>query len=53
MCIRDSIKTDLSIAFTGDKRVLSDLKLLAKSGYGEDRFGNNITLPKELAYLRR
>ncbi|HRD48813.1 MAG TPA: HPr family phosphocarrier protein [Candidatus Contendobacter sp.] len=47
------IKTDLSIAFTGDKRVLSDLKLLAKSGYGEDCFGNNIALPKELAYLRR
>jgi hypothetical protein len=47
------IKTDLSIAFSGDKRVLSDLKLLAKSGYGEDCFGNNITLPKELAYLRR
>ncbi|MBE2295331.1 MAG: HPr family phosphocarrier protein [Phycisphaerales bacterium] len=47
------IKTDLTITFTGDKRVLSDLKLLAKSGYGEDRFGNNIALPKELAYLRR
>lgn len=47
------IQTDLSIAFTGDKRVLSDLELLARSGYGEDSFGNNITLPKELAYLRR
>lgn len=47
------IKTDLSLIFTGDKRVLSDLKLLAKSGYGEDCFGNNITLPKELTYLRR
>lgn len=47
------IKTDLTITFIGDKRVLSDLKLLAKSGYGEDRFGNNIALPKELAYLRR
>ncbi len=47
------IKTDLNITFTGDKRVLSDLKLLAKSGYGEDCFGNNITLPRELAYLRR
>ena len=47
------IKTDLSITFTGDKRVLSDLKLLAKSGYGEDCFGNNTALPKELAYLRR
>ena len=47
------IQTDLSITFTGDKRVLSDLELLARSGYGEDSFGNNITLPKELAYLRR
>lgn len=47
------IQTDLSIAFTGDKRVLSDLELLARSGYGEDNFGNNVTLPKELAYLRR
>ncbi|QQS55315.1 MAG: hypothetical protein IPM89_05775 [Candidatus Competibacteraceae bacterium] len=47
------IRTDLTIAFTGDKRVLSDLLLLAQSGYGEDCFGNNIALPKELAYLRR
>jgi len=47
------IHTDLSIVFTGDKRVLSDLELLAQSGYGEDSFGNNVTLPKELAYLRR
>lgn len=47
------IRTDLSITFVGDKRVLSDLKLLAKSGYGEDCFGNNITLPREIAYLRR
>jgi len=47
------IKTDLSIIFTGDKRVLSDLKLLAKSGYGEDCFGNNVPLPREIAYLRR
>ncbi len=47
------IKTDLTIAFAGDKRVLSDLMLLARSGYGEDCFGNNIALPKELTYLRR
>jgi hypothetical protein len=44
---------DMKIAFVGDKRVLSDLKLLAESGYGEDSFGNNIPLPNELAYLRR
>lgn len=47
------IKTELTIAFVGDKRVLSDLELLAKAGYGEDCFGNNIALPKELAYLHR
>lgn len=47
------IQTDLNITFVGDKRVLSDLLLLAESGYGEDRFGNNIALPRELAYLRR
>lgn len=47
------IRTDLNISFVGDKRVLSDLALLAESGYGEDQFGNNIALPKELAYLRR
>jgi hypothetical protein len=47
------IKTDLNITFSGDKRILADIELLAKSGYGEDNFGNNITLPKELAYLRR
>jgi len=47
------IHTDLRITFTGDKRVLSDLDLLARSGYGEDNFGNNVNLPRELAYLRR
>jgi len=47
------IKADLNIRFIGDKRVLCDLELLALSGYGEDSFGNNITLPRELAYLRR
>jgi len=47
------IKTDLNVIFSGDKRVLADIKLLAESGYGEDNFGNNIALPKELAYLRR
>ncbi|MCC7221255.1 MAG: hypothetical protein IT490_11080, partial [Candidatus Contendobacter sp.] len=47
------IRADLSIRFTGDQRVLDDLELLAQSGYGEDHFGNNTTLPRELAYLRR
>jgi hypothetical protein len=41
------------VEFIGDRRVLDDIKLLADHGYGEDSFGNNIVLPKELAYLRR
>lgn len=47
------IHADLSIEFVGDKRVLADIRLLAESGYGEDNSGNNIPLPKKLAYLRR
>lgn len=47
------ISTGLAIAFVGDKRVLADLELLANHGYGEDSFGNNISLPKQLSYLRR
>ncbi len=47
------ISTGLTIKFTGDKRVLADIALLAENGYGEDSFGNNIPLPKTLSYLRR
>ncbi|HNW79773.1 MAG TPA: hypothetical protein PKH28_12735, partial [Candidatus Competibacteraceae bacterium] len=47
------LHTDLRVIFVGDRRVLSDLRALAESGYGEDRFGNNIALPRELIYLRR
>ncbi len=47
------IGTDIKAFFHGDKRVLSDIQLLAKFGYGEDNFGNNIALPEKLAYLRR
>jgi hypothetical protein len=47
------IGTDLKVCFIGDKRVLDDIKLLAESGYGEDNFGNNIPLPKDLTYLRQ
>ncbi|MFH0911947.1 MAG: HPr family phosphocarrier protein [Planctomycetota bacterium] len=46
------IESDLTATFTGDKRVLADLQRLAKGGYGEDRFGNNVPLPNELQYLR-
>ncbi len=47
------IKSDQSVSFEGDVRVLEDIKILADNGYGEDKFGNNIVLPKELSYLRR
>lgn len=47
------IKSDQSVCFEGDVRVLEDIKILAMNGYGEDKFGNNIVLPKELSYLRR
>jgi len=47
------IATNIKVRFVGDKRVLSDIKLLAESGYGEDRFGNNIALPEKLEYLGR
>lgn len=47
------ISSDLTVTFTGDKRVLKDIKILAENGYGEDLFGNNIVLPSELSYLRR
>lgn len=46
------VDTDLMVTFVGDKRVLADIKLLADCGYGEDKLGNNITLPEKLAYLR-
>lgn len=47
------IISNTTVVFAGDKRVLADIKILAENGYGEDKFGNNIVLPKELAYLRR
>jgi len=47
------IGIDVTAQFIGDKRVLSDIQLLAEHGYGEDNYGNNIPLPKQLAYLRR
>jgi hypothetical protein len=47
------IGIDVTAQFVGDKRVLSDIQLLAEHGYGEDNYGNNVPLPKQLAYLRR
>lgn len=47
------VETEIAVKFVGDKRVLEDIELLAQSGYGEDKFGNNIPLPEKLLYLRR
>lgn len=47
------IDVDLTVKFVGDKRVLHDIRIFAEGGYGEDKYGNNIVLPKELSYLRR
>ena len=47
------IESELSITFSGDVRVLRDLQILANHGYGEDEYGNNISLPHELSYLKR
>jgi hypothetical protein len=47
------VETHMTAKFIGDKRVLDDIRLLAESGYGEDKFGNNISLPEKLTYLRR
>ncbi len=46
------IKMNITVKFIGDKRSLDDIKLLSESGYGEDKFGNNISLPKKLSYLK-
>jgi hypothetical protein len=43
----------MKVVFSGDRRVLDDIKLLAENGYGEDSFGNNLALPRKLQYLRR
>jgi len=42
-----------TVRFQGDIRVLEDIKALADSGYGEDKFGNNVVLPNNLSYLKR
>jgi hypothetical protein len=47
-----NIESDILVRFTGDRRVLQDIRILAKSGYGEDAAGNNTVLPETLGYLR-
>jgi len=47
------IESHLAVHFRGDTRVLEDIRILAETGYGEDRFGNNTPLPQNLSYLDR
>jgi hypothetical protein len=47
------IRIEMRVKFVGDKYVLDDIAVLAESGYAEDNFGNDIMLPKKLAYLKR
>ncbi len=47
------IRSDITVQLRGDIRVLQDVQILARHGYGEDAIGNNITLPVELSYLKR
>jgi len=47
------IRSDIRVTLHGDIRVLEDIRILARYGYGEDSFGNNVTLPSELSYLKR
>ncbi|WP_143559230.1 HPr family phosphocarrier protein [Alkalispirochaeta americana] len=47
------IRSDIDVTVRGDVRVLEDIRTLAHHGYGEDSFGNNISLPASLIYLRR
>lgn len=47
------IKMDITVKFVGDMRAIGDIEILAQNGYGEDKMGNNINLPKKLSYLRR
>lgn len=47
------IRMDIKVKFVGDMRAIGDIEILAQNGYGEDKMGNNINLPKKLSYLRR
>lgn len=47
------IDIDLYVTFKGDKRILEDIEILAEHGYGENRQGENVALPRELSYLFR
>jgi len=40
------------VIFEGDRRALTDIKILASVNYGEDSMGKGVPLPSELKYLR-
>jgi len=40
------------VRFSGDKRTLDDLKILAEHNYGETENGKNTPLPEALSYLK-
>ena len=50
---RIDIKININVKFIGDLRSLNDIEILSKNGYGENKYGHNIALPKELSYLKR
>jgi len=41
----------IKVKFSGDVRVLEDIRILAENSYGENERGANIPLPEELQYL--
>lgn len=47
-----NIPFEIKVKLTGDQRILRDIMILARHGYGEDEHGANIPLPDELAYLK-
>ena len=47
------VRSEITVAFSGDNRAVKDIEVLANNGYGEDQMGNNIVLPEELSYLAR
>ncbi len=44
------VESKMTATFIGDKRVINDIQIFAESGYGEDKFGNNVPLPEKLSY---
>lgn len=46
-------KEDINeVIFSGDKRALADIAILANVNYGEDTMGKGVDLPKDLDYIK-